>query len=217
MTARTAPDAPPPAAKAKLLRIGELSKATGKTVRAVHLYEELGLLRPATRTEGGFRLYEPDAVARIRWVVKLQAIGFKLSEIQGFVRAFECAPSGRKATDRARQVFATKLDDIRAQIAQLRTIEDELIESLEYLSACQDCPTAFAPTECSHCEHQGHERGRVPPLFANLSRTAAEESAATPAKPQAQASPATPATTIDVPISELKKGDVAARGDSSDE
>ncbi len=40
-----------------LLKVGELAKRTGKTVRAVHLYEELGLLDPAVRSKGGFRLY----------------------------------------------------------------------------------------------------------------------------------------------------------------
>ena len=70
----------------KLMRVGELAKAVGKTVRAMHLYEELGLLEPASRSEGGFRLYGPDAVDRINWIVKLQAIGFTLADIQGFVK-----------------------------------------------------------------------------------------------------------------------------------
>ena len=71
------------------MRVGELAKAVGKTVRAMHLYEELGLLEPRARSEGGFRLYGPEAVDRIHWIVKLQAIGFTLAEIQGFVKDFQ--------------------------------------------------------------------------------------------------------------------------------
>ena len=67
----------------KLMRVGELAKAVGKTVRAMHLYEELGLLEPRARSEGGFRMYGPEAVDRIHWIVTLQAIGFTLAEIQG--------------------------------------------------------------------------------------------------------------------------------------
>ncbi len=52
----------------QLLRIGDLARLTGKTVRAIHLYEELGLLHPATRSSGGFRLYERSAVERMRWL-----------------------------------------------------------------------------------------------------------------------------------------------------
>ena len=47
-----------------LLKVGELAKRAGKTVRAVHLYEELGLLAPAVRSKGGFRLYHGRAVTR---------------------------------------------------------------------------------------------------------------------------------------------------------
>src|ERR1051325_11476921 len=93
----------------KLMRVGELAKAVGKTVRAMHLYEELGLLEPAARSDGGFRLYGQDAVERITWIVKLQAIGFTLAEIQGFIRDFQDAHTGRDATARVRATFAEKL------------------------------------------------------------------------------------------------------------
>ena len=109
----------------KLMRVGELAKAVGKTVRAMHLYEELGLLEPRARSEGGFRLYGPEAVDRIHWIVKLQAIGFTLAEIQGFVRDFQDAGSGREATARVRALFTEKQAQIREQITQLQVIEND--------------------------------------------------------------------------------------------
>jgi MerR family transcriptional regulator, copper efflux regulator len=194
------------ASDSKLLRVGELAKCTGKTVRAVHLYEELGLLRPAMRTEGGFRLYHPDAAARIDWVVKLQAIGFTLSEIQDLVKEFEGAPSGRAAAIRARGVFADKLCDIRKQIASLQVIENDIVEALGYLDACQDCSLSYRPTECSVCSHQGHERGCAPPLFANLSCTAAEECGQTAERAYvASHGPMAPMAAYDVAATELRK------------
>jgi len=154
----------------KLLRVGELAKAVGKTVRAMHLYEELGLLQPAARSEGGFRLYGQDAVDRINWIVKLQAIGFTLGEIQGFVRDFEDAGSGREATDRVRAVFRQKQQEIRDQITQLQVIENDVTEALEYLDSCQTCSPVYAPTECGACDHEGNHPGATPRLFAGLSR-----------------------------------------------
>src|ERR1700722_2323345 len=59
-----------------LMQIGDLARETGKTVRAIHLYEELGLLSPAARSKGRFRLYSQDALMRIRWIGKLQSMGF---------------------------------------------------------------------------------------------------------------------------------------------
>lgn len=179
----------------KLLRVGELAKAVGKTVRAVHLYEELGLVRPVTRTDGGFRLYRLEAVSRIHWIIKLQAIGFTLSEIQDFIKDFERAPSGRDATNRAREVFAGKLQEIRDQISQLQAIESDLHAALSYLDSCQECSPSFTPTECSVCNHNGHEKGCAPPLFASLSQTAAEDRA----------------ELYDVPLDDLK--DAARRAD----
>src|SRR5258705_1605207 len=154
----------------KLMRVGELAKAVGKTVRAMHLYEELGLLEPRARSEGGFRMYGPEAVDRIHWIVKLQAIGFTLAEIQGFVGDFEGAGSGREATARVRALFTQKQSQIREQIIQLQVIENDLSEALTYLDSCQTCTDDYAPAACGECDHHGHPKGEAPPLFAGLSR-----------------------------------------------
>jgi DNA-binding transcriptional MerR regulator len=158
----------------KLMRVGELAKAVGKTVRAMHLYEELGLLEPRARSEGGFRLYGPEAVDRIHWIVKLQAIGFTLAEIQGFVKDFQGARSAPEATARVHALFQDKQRQIRDQITQLQVIENDLSEALAYLDSCQPCSTEFAPTECGTCDHQGHHKGEAPRLFAGLSTTRRE-------------------------------------------
>jgi DNA-binding transcriptional MerR regulator len=154
----------------KLMRVGELAKAVGKTVRAMHLYEELGLLEPRARSEGGFRLYGDEAVDRIHWIVKLQAIGFTLAEIQGFVKDFQSAGSAPEATARVRALFLEKQAQIREQITQLQVIENDVNEALAYLDSCQTCSTDYAPTECGACNHQGHHKGEAPPLFAGLSK-----------------------------------------------
>ncbi len=142
----------------------------------MHLYEELGLLEPRARSEGGFRLYGPEAVDRIHWIVKLQAIGFTLAEIQGFVRDFQGADSGREATERVRALFQEKQAQIREQITQLQVIENDLSEALVYLDSCQGCTDDFTPSACGDCDHHGHAKGEAPPLFAGLSRSSASTS-----------------------------------------
>lgn len=154
----------------KLMRVGELAKAVGKTVRAMHLYEELGLLEPRSRSEGGFRMYGPEAIDRIHWIVKLQAIGFTLAEIQGFVKDFQGAGSGRAATQRVRALFSEKQAQIREQITQLQVIENDVSEALAYLDSCQTCSDELAPTACGDCDHHGHHKGEAPPLFAGLTK-----------------------------------------------
>src|SRR5512145_3545715 len=70
------------------LRVGDLARLTGKTVRAIHLYEELGLLEPATRSSGGFRLYERSAIERMRWIDLLHGMGFSLHEMSELLRSW---------------------------------------------------------------------------------------------------------------------------------
>jgi DNA-binding transcriptional MerR regulator len=154
--------------ESKLMRVGELAKAVGKTVRAMHLYEELGLLEPRARSEGGFRLYGEEAIDRIHWIVKLQAIGFTLAEIQGFVKDFQDAGSGREATERIRSLFTEKAAQIREQITQLQVIENDVTEALAYLDSCQTCSDDYTPTACGACDHHGHHKGEAPPLFAGV-------------------------------------------------
>src|SRR5882762_1284792 len=137
----------------KVMRVGELAKAVGKTVRAMHLYEELGLLEPRARSEGGFRLYGPEAIDRIHWIVKLQAIGFTLAEIQGFVKEFQHAHSAPEASAHVHAPSTEKQQQIREQITQLQVIENDLSEAVAYLDSCQQCSTDYAPTECGDCDH----------------------------------------------------------------
>ena len=63
------------------LRVGDLARMAGKTVRAIHHYEELGLIEPAGRSKGHYRLFQPDSLVRIRWIGKLQSLGLSLSEM----------------------------------------------------------------------------------------------------------------------------------------
>lgn len=158
----------------KYLRVGQLAKAVGKSVRAVHLYEELGLLKPVARTSGGFRQFDDAAIERVVWINKLQAIGFSLTEIQAFVAEFERADSGRIATDQVRDVFDKKLRDIRVQLEQIRVVEKDLEDALAYLVACKDCSLELLPADCNGCPNQTGNRESVPELFAGLSQMAAE-------------------------------------------
>ena len=58
--------------------MGELAKETGLSVRALHHYDEIGLLWPSRRTEAGHRLYEPSDVLRLQQVRSLKHLGFGL-------------------------------------------------------------------------------------------------------------------------------------------
>ncbi|MCC6898481.1 MAG: MerR family transcriptional regulator [Polyangiaceae bacterium] len=148
-----------------VLLVGDLARATGKTVRAIHLYEDLGLLRPHDRSKGRYRLFGPDALVRVRWITKLQSLGFSLSDIQELVRAQGDSESAKLAASRLSEVYLTKLAETRAKLDELAQLERELVESLSYLNACGSACEPRVPVHaCPNCER--HSDSHTPDLVA---------------------------------------------------
>jgi DNA-binding transcriptional MerR regulator len=154
----------------KPLRVGELAKRTGKTVRALHLYEELGLLQPIHRSKGGFRLYAPSAVQRVEWIQKLQDAGFSLHQLRDLRGMVEETDTAKLAMSQVRQIFQERLDETRKQIARLSQLEHELVASLAYLDGCKTCEPVHQTGECGSCNHNGHEAMSQPILVAGIHR-----------------------------------------------
>lgn len=153
---------------AHLLRIGDLARQTGKTARAIHLYEELGLLRPATRTSGGFRLYERSVVERVRWIDLLHGMGFSLQEMSELLRSWWSADLGPDAMERLRDLFERKLEETRAAMTRYQQLERELTEGLAYLETCRECATPGVKVNgCVQCG-QDHGMPRQPALVAGI-------------------------------------------------
>jgi MerR family transcriptional regulator, copper efflux regulator len=151
-----APDAgsrPAEGHEEELLQVGDLARAVGKTVRAIHLYEEMGLLKAHERSKGRYRLFTQDAVVRLRWIGKLQSLGLSLSEIQAIDRARTDVSSAQFAAARLREVYETKLNETRNKIEELRALESELVASLDYLAGCNTaCESEVKVECCPSCE-----------------------------------------------------------------
>jgi DNA-binding transcriptional MerR regulator len=64
------------------LKVGELARRTGLTVRTLHHYDEIGLLKPSLHTESGHRLYAARDLARLQQVLSLRQLGFALDEVR---------------------------------------------------------------------------------------------------------------------------------------
>ncbi len=62
------------------LRVGAVAKAAGVGVQTLHYYERLGLLPKPERTAANYRLYSPEAIRRVRFIKKAQAVGLTLEE-----------------------------------------------------------------------------------------------------------------------------------------
>ena len=104
------------------MKVGELARRTGLTIRTLHHYDEIGLLRPSQHSEAGYRLYTADDVARLQQVLSLRQLGFSLEEV-------------RDCLDRP---GFSPLETIRLHIGRLREqvqMQRELCEKLEAIAA----------------------------------------------------------------------------------
>lgn len=157
--------APPgaPGIDEKLLRIGQLAELCGKTARALHLYEEMGLLKPVLRSKGGFRLYSTSAVHRVQWISRLQEADVSLGEIQLLLRDLEEERIGTAAMTRLRALFEQKLREVREQRLKLERLEADLAAGLGYLDGCKVCEPEHLTSECGECRLHGHTAD--PPLL----------------------------------------------------
>jgi DNA-binding transcriptional MerR regulator len=111
-----------------LLRIQEVASETGATPRAVRYYEEIGLLKPAARSEGDYRLYDASDVERIRHIRELRDVaGFSLAEISQLLEDEEARANNRavyRATEDSavrREVLIDSLDRIDRSTAVLQS------------------------------------------------------------------------------------------------
>jgi MerR family copper efflux transcriptional regulator len=155
----------------QVMQVGDLARESGKTVRAIHLYEQLDLLKPAARSKGRYRLYGPEALVRIRWIQKLQDLGFSLTDIKAIVKDVEVHGGTRSASSAmvgVREVYAKKLAETRTQIARLQALEAEMLASLEYLEACDSlCERDRLLPTCQCCNHHPADQ-EVPDLVAGF-------------------------------------------------
>ena len=115
-------------ADAPLLRIQEVADLVGLTPRSIRYYEEIGLLEPAARSEGAYRLYDADDIARLQFIKGLRDdAGFSLAEI-GQLLEDETARTANRArfresrsTAERRSVLLDGIARIDRQVATLNT------------------------------------------------------------------------------------------------
>jgi DNA-binding transcriptional MerR regulator len=108
---------------AELMHIGEVVERTGLSHRTIRYYEEVGLLKPAGRTEGGFRLYDEAGVERLLLIMPMKPLGFSIDEIRELLTASDAiadpASSDTEYT-RARAVLDAAHAQAETRIAELK-------------------------------------------------------------------------------------------------
>ena len=137
----------------QVMKIGELAKRAGVSVRAIRFYEELGLIRPEKRSRGGFRLYIPENHKRLAVINFLKEVGLSLTEVRQIFLA-RSAPGGDKATVIVlRDIFREQLRIVESKIHALNAMKAELTSAVSILSSCEQCghEILLEASSCGDC------------------------------------------------------------------
>lgn len=150
-----------------LLKIGEVARRTGVTLRTIRYYQSLGLIEAADRTRGGLHLYRIAACDRIQFIRDLRSLGVPLSGIRDLLLRRKAAGTGAQG---AREVAATLtrgLAEIEKRVQHYLLLRHETTEALEVLETCLRCSAAPSREVCYACENLTR-RERVPAYIRAL-------------------------------------------------
>jgi MerR family copper efflux transcriptional regulator len=117
------------------MHIGELAEKTGLSLRTIRHYDEVGLLKPTGRTEGGFRLYTPGDFSRLMLIRRMKPLGFSLEEMTDLLRVIDALGSGDTSTPdaavcRELDAFIGLADERRAKLSEQLGMADEFLALL---------------------------------------------------------------------------------------
>lgn len=122
------------------VQIGEVVSRTGLSHRTLRYYEEMGLLTPSSRTDGGFRLYGEADIERLLLITPMKPLGFSIEEMRQLVDALDVLgdPTSDAAdAARARAQVDTIRDDAVTKVTELKeatTRAESFIQQLAQLS-----------------------------------------------------------------------------------
>ena len=121
------------------MNIGQASKASGVTTKMIRYYDEIGLVRPASRTDSNYREFDEREVNELRFIRRARSLGFSMPEITQLLSLWR----DRVRPSREVKAIAERhLADLDARIAEMQAMAD----TLRHLSHCcagddrPDCP-----------------------------------------------------------------------------
>lgn len=127
-----------PVTRAGLLQIGQVAERTGLSLRTIRFYEEEGLVVPTARTEGGFRLYSEDDVARFEVIKRMKPLGFAVEEMRELLALLADLDTGTgdrtQLLDRLRmfhEAATARVTALREQLAIAEGFADTLARDLD--------------------------------------------------------------------------------------
>ena len=112
----------------KTLRIGEVAKETGLSVKAIRFYEKIGLIPAPERTlSSGYRLYTETEIRRLRLIQRFKLLGLRLSQIKEIVASLKGQGCDcNRVKPHLQRLVSQQLEEIERKINELTHLRQEL-------------------------------------------------------------------------------------------
>lgn len=111
---------------AETVQIGKAAELAGTSVDTIRFYQKLGLTKSATRSAGGYRLFDGEQISDLKFVRHAQELGFSLNEIKELLALRQ----KHHTCSEVQSMLKRKLTDVREKIRSLVCLEAELREAM---------------------------------------------------------------------------------------
>lgn len=121
------------------MNIGEVSKATGVSLRMIRHYEAIGLMPLPDRRDNGYRDYPPRSIERLRFIANARDLGFSVEEISALLSLWD---DRTRASSEVKAIALEHAEELARKAAALEAMRRTLLDLVEGCSgdARPDCP-----------------------------------------------------------------------------
>ena len=144
--------------KRRLLTTGEMASGSESTLRTVRFYEDVGLIRPVSRTPGGHRKFDPRELERLRAILGFREAGLTVDEIRNLMELKSRCESPEQAVAGLGNALGERAKALERKINLLKRVHRELGETLQFIEHCRGCTHGPFPECCDRCDLNTSDR-----------------------------------------------------------
>jgi len=150
-----------------LVKIGDFARLAHTNLRTLRYYEEIGLLQPALRSEGGFRYFRQTDLNRVKMIRDLQDLGLQLESIGELLGTREFSEDRKAWIDKVAQALREQERLIDQRVESLQAQKGQISEALTKLVDCGPC-THCPGVDNNFCEPCGSTGIALPRFLSAL-------------------------------------------------